>query len=168
MKARLQYLRDMGACLSPLNAFLLLVGLETLSFRVERQVQSAQRVAEFLAAHPDVDWVNYPGLKDNRYYDLAKRLLPKGAGAVFSFGIKGGEARVGKFVEAVKVFSFLANIGDSKSLIVHPATITHAQLDPEQQRQAGITPELIRLSIGTEDVDDLIWDLGQAFEASRS
>lgn len=168
MKARLQYLRDMGACLSPLNAFLLLVGLETLSFRVERQVQSAQRIAEYLAAHPDVGWVNYPGLKDNRYHDLAKRLLPKGAGAVLSFGINGGETRVGRFVEAVKVFSFLANIGDSKSLIVHPATITHAQLDPEQQRQAGITPELIRLSIGTEDVDDLIWDLGQAFEASRS
>ncbi len=167
MKARLQYLRDMGACLSPLNAFLLLIGLETLSFRVERQVQSAQRLAEFLAAHPDVAWVNHPGLKNSPYHDLAQRILPKGAGAVFSFGIRGGEARAAKFVEAVKVFSFLANVGDSKSLIVHPATVTHAQLNATQLAQAGITPELIRLSVGTEDVDDLIWDLEQAFEATK-
>jgi O-acetylhomoserine (thiol)-lyase len=124
-------------------------------------------LAEFLAVHPDVAWVNYPGLKSSPYHDLAQRILPKGAGAVFSFGIKGGEARAAKFVEAVKVFSFLANIGDSKSLIVHPATITHAQLDPAQQAQAGITPELIRLSVGTEDLDDLLWDLEQAFAASK-
>lgn len=168
MKTRLQYLRDMGACLSPFNAFLLLMGLETLSFRVERQVRSAERIAEFLETHPDVAWVSYPGLKSSPYRDLAKRLLPKGAGAIFSFGIKGSEARAAKFVESVKVFSFLANVGDSKSLVVHPATITHAQLNVDQQREAGITPETIRLSIGTEDVDDLIWDLEQAFEASRS
>lgn len=167
MKARLQYLRDMGACLSPFNAFLLLMGLETLSFRIARQVQSAQRIAEFLATHSDVAWVNYPGLKSSPYHDLAQRILPKGAGAVFSFGIRGGEARAAKFVEAVKVFSFLANIGDSKSLIVHPATITHAQLDPAQQAAAGITPETIRLSVGTEDLDDLLWDLEQAFTASK-
>ncbi len=167
MKARLQYLRDMGACLSPFNAFLLLVGLETLSFRMERQVKTAQHIAEFLAAHDDVAWVNYAGLKDSPYYDLGKRLFPKGSGAIFTFGIKGGEERAARFVEAVKLFSFLANVGDSKSLIVHPATVTHAQLNAEQQKQVGITPELLRLSIGTEDADDLIWDLEQAFASSR-
>jgi O-acetylhomoserine (thiol)-lyase len=168
MKTRLQYLRDMGACLSPFNAFLLLMGLETLSFRVERQVKTAQRIAEFLESHPDVAWVSYPGLKSSPHHDLAQRLLPKGAGAIFSFAVKGGEARAAKLVEAVKVFSFLANVGDSKSLIVHPATITHAQLDADQKREAGITPETLRLSIGTEDPEDLIWDLEQALAASRA
>jgi O-acetylhomoserine (thiol)-lyase len=167
MKARLQYLRDLGACLSPFNAFLLLTGLETLSFRIQRQVQSAQRIAEYLAGHEDVAWVNYAGLKDSPYYELARRQLPKGPGAIFSFGIKGGEARAAKFLESVKLFSFLANVGDSKSLIVHPATITHAQLNAEEMHDVGITPELIRLSIGTEDVEDLIWDLGQAFASSK-
>ncbi len=167
MKARLQYLREMGACLSPFNAFLLLLGLETLSFRVERQTQSALRIAAFLAGHQDVLAVNYPGLPGAPYHELARRLLPKGVGAVFSFRISGGEERVKRFIEAVKLFSFLANVGDSKSLIVHPATVTHAQLDPARQREVGITPDLIRLSVGTEDVDDLIWDLGQAFENSR-
>ncbi|HEY0282696.1 MAG TPA: PLP-dependent transferase, partial [Rhizomicrobium sp.] len=125
------------------------------------------KIAEFLAAHEDVASVDYPGLPGNRYHALAKRLLPKGAGAIFSFTVKGGQARAEKFIEAVKIFSFLANVGDSKSLIVHPATVTHAQLDERQQREVGITPELIRLSIGTEDPGDLIWDLNQAFDRSR-
>lgn len=168
MKARLQYLRDMGGCLSPFNAFLLLQGLETLSFRIERQVSNAQRIAEYLESHADVAWVNYPGLKSSPYHKLAEIYLPKGAGAILSFGIKGGVARVEKFVEAVKIFSFLANVGDSKSLIVHPTTVTHTQLNEEQQLHVGIRPEMIRLSIGTEDVDDLIWDLEQAFKNTAS
>ncbi len=166
IKVRLHYLRDFGAALSPFNAFLFLQGLETLSFRLARQVASAQRIAEYLAAHADVEWVNYPGLPSSPYFDLATKYLPKGPGAILTFGIKGGFERAKTFIEALKLHSFLANVGDSKSLVVHPATVTHGQLTEAEQRLAGVKPEQIRLSVGTEDVDDLMWDLGQAFEAT--
>ena len=164
IKVRLHYLRDFGACMSPFNAFLFLQGLETLSFRITRQVESAQRIAEYLEKHPQVAWVSYPGLKSSPYYKLARKYLPKGPGAILAFGIKGGLAQVQTFIESLKLFSFLANVGDSKSLVVHPATVTHGQLTEAEQRLAGVKPEQIRLSIGTENVDDLLWDLGQAFE----
>jgi O-acetylhomoserine (thiol)-lyase len=167
VKARLHYLRDFGACMSPFNAFLFLQGLETLSLRVQKQVTSTQRIAEYLEAHERVDWVNYPGLKSSPYYELARRYLPKGAGAILTFGIQGGLAPAKRFIESLKLFSFLANVGDSKSLVVHPATVTHGQLTEEEQQLAGVKPEQIRLSVGTEDIEDLLWDLGQAFEAVR-
>jgi O-acetylhomoserine (thiol)-lyase len=163
IKARLHYLRDFGACMSPFNAFLFLQGLETLSFRLERQVANAQRIAEHLEGHPRVAWVNYPGLAGSRYHALARKYLPKGPGAVLTFGIKGGFEPARRFIESVRLFSFLANVGDSKSLIVHPATVTHGQLTPEEQLRAGVRPEQIRLSVGVEDVEDLLWDLDQAF-----
>ena len=165
IKVRLHYLRDLGACLSPFNAFLLLQGLETLSFRITRQVESAQRIAEFLEKHPQVAWVNYPGLKSSPHHALAKKYLPKGPGAILTFGIKGGLPQVQKFIESLKVFSFLANVGDSKSLVVHPATVTHGQLTEAEQRLAGVKPEQIRFSIGTENIEDLLWDIGQAFDS---
>jgi O-acetylhomoserine (thiol)-lyase len=166
VKCRLHYLRDFGACMSPFNAFLFLQGLETLSFRLQRQIASAQAIAEHLASHPQVDWINYPGLPTSPYYELAKRYLPKGPGAIFTFGIKGGLQQARKFIEALKIFSFLANVGDSKSLVVHPATVTHGQLTEAEQRLAGVKPEQIRFSIGTEDLDDLLWDIDQAFETA--
>ncbi|MEI6034581.1 MAG: O-acetylhomoserine aminocarboxypropyltransferase/cysteine synthase family protein [Verrucomicrobiae bacterium] len=164
IKARLHYLRDLGACMSPFNAFLFLQGLETLSFRIARQVESAQKIAEHLASHGEVTWVSYPGLKDSPHHALALRYLPKGPGAILAFGIRGGFERAKKFIEHLKVFSFLANVGDSKSLVVHPATVTHGQLTEAEQLLAGVKPEQIRLSVGTEHIDDLLWDLGQAFE----
>ena len=166
IKVRLQYLRDLGACMSPFNAFLFLQGLETLSFRIARQVESAQRIAEYLESHPDVAWVSYPGLKSSPYHELAKKYLPKGPGAILAFGVKGCFERAKKFIEAMKVFSFLANVGDSKSLVVHPATVTHGQLTEAEQRLAGVKPEQIRFSVGTEHIDDLLWDIAQAFDAS--
>lgn len=168
IKVRLHYLRDFGACMSPFNAFLFLQGLETLSFRITRQVESTQRIAEFLERHPQVAWVSYPGLKSSPYHALGKKYLPKGPGAILAFGIQGGLPQARKFIESLKVFSFLANVGDSKSLVVHPATVTHGQLTEAEQRLAGVKPEQIRLSIGTENVDDLLWDLGQAFEQVKS
>lgn len=164
IKVRLHYLRDFGACMSPFNAFLFLQGLETLSFRLERQVASARRIAEYLEGHAQVDWVNYPGLKSSPYYELARKYLPKGPGAILTFGIKGGLERAKKFIESLKIFSFLANVGDSKSLVVHPATVTHGQLTEAEQLLAGVKPEQIRFSVGTEDVEDLLWDIEQAFE----
>jgi O-acetylhomoserine (thiol)-lyase len=166
IKVRLHYLRDFGACMSPFNAFLFLQGLETLSFRITRQVESSQRIAEYLEAHPDVEWISYPGLKSSPYFELASRYLPKGAGAILSFGIKGGFERAKRFIENMKLFSFLANVGDSKSLVVHPATVTHGQLTEAEQRLAGVKPEQIRFSVGTENIEDLLWDIGQAFEHS--
>ena len=162
-KARLHYLRDFGAAMSPFNAFLFLQGLETLSFRLQKQVASAQKIAEHLAEHKQVEWINYPGLPSSPYYELGKKYLPKGTGAIFTFGIKGGLAAAKKFIESLEIFSFLANVGDSKSLVVHPATVTHGQLTEEEQRLAGVKPEQIRFSIGTEDLDDLLWDIDQAF-----
>lgn len=161
-KARVQILRDTGACLSPFNAFLFIQGLETLSLRVERHVSNAVKVAEFLQDHPAVAWVNYPGLEGNKYNDLAKKYFPKGVGSIFTFGIKGGLEEGKKFIESLEVFSLLANVADAKSLVIHPASTTHSQMNEEELKAAGATTDLIRLSIGLEDVDDIIYDLDQA------
>jgi O-acetylhomoserine (thiol)-lyase len=161
-RARVTLLRDTGAALSPFNSFLFLQGLETLSLRVSRHVENAKRVAEFLNAHPHVASVNYPSLKGNKYYDLALKYLPKGAGSIFTFELKGGVEAGTKFIDSLEIFSNLANVGDAKSLVIHPATTTHSQLNEIDQRVAGVTPGQIRLSVGIEDVEDLIWDLDQA------
>ena len=165
-KARVQILRDFGACLSPFNSFLFLEGLETLSLRIERHVENAQKVAEYLKQHPKVTWVAYPGLKDSPDYAAAQKYLPKGPGAIFGFGIKGGAEAGKKFIENLKLFSHLANVGDAKSLAIHPATTTHSQLNEEQQISTGVTPDFIRLSIGIEDIEDILWDLDQALQTS--
>lgn len=159
-----QYLRDTGACLSAQSAFNLLIGLETLSLRIERHVKNTKKITEFLNDHPQVAWVNYPGLKDNKYYELGQKYLPNGAGSIFTFGIKGGIEAGIKFIESLQIFSHLANVADAKSLVIHPASTTHAQLNEEEQKLAGVTPDMIRVSVGIEDVDDLIWDLNQALE----
>ena len=159
-----QYLRDTGACLSAQSAFNLLIGLETLSLRIERHVENTKKITEFLNDHPQVAWVNYPGLKDNKYYELGQKYLPNGAGSIFTFGIKGGLEAGIKFIESLQIFSHLANVADAKSLVIHPASTTHAQLNEEEQKLAGVTPDMIRVSVGIEDVDDLIWDLNQALK----
>lgn len=166
VKARTQLLRDMGAAMSPFNAFLFLQGIETLSLRVERHVFNAKRIAEHLRDHPLVSWVNYPSLDNNKYYGLAKKYMPKGAGSIFTFGIKGGMEAGKRFIDNLEIFSLLANVADVKSLVIHPASTTHAQLSPEAQRSAGVTPDMIRLSIGIEDVEDLIYDIDQALNKS--
>ncbi len=166
-KARLESLRDFGACLSPFNAFLFLQGIETLGLRMERHVANARAAAEFLEKHRLVSWVKYPSLASSPYQRLANKYLPKGAGAVFSFGIEGGYEAGKKFIDNVKLFSHLANIGDARSLVIHPASTTHQQLAPEDQEAAGVTPDMVRLSIGIEDIDDILWDLDQALEASQ-
>lgn len=168
MKARLQLLRDLGACLSPFNAFLFLQGLETLSLRMRRHSDNALAVAEFLRGHPLVNWVNYPGLPDHPSYPLAQKYLPRGAGAVLTFGIKGGREAGRRFINRLELFSLLANIGDARSLVIHPASTTHQQLSPEEQLASGVTEDLIRLSIGLEDVEDLKADLDQALWASQA
>mgnify|MGYP001486831231 CR=1 FL=1 len=161
-KTRVQLLRDTGAAMAPLNAFLFLQGLETLSLRMERHVANAQAVAEFLEQHPNVTWVNYPGLKSNKYYDLAKKYLPKGPGSIFTFGIKGGAEAGKRFIDSLELFSLLANVGDAKSLAIHPASTTHSQLTGDDLLATGTTPDQVRLSIGIEDIDDILWDLDQA------
>jgi len=161
-KARAQILRDIGACLSPFNAWLFLQGLETLSLRMDRHVQNTQAVAEFLEKHPRVNWVKYPGLANHADHDRAKRYLPKGPGAILGFGVKGGKNAGGKFINNLQLFSHLANVGDAKSLAIHPASTTHSQLTAKEQIQAGVTPDFIRLSIGLEDIEDILWDLDQA------
>lgn len=162
-KARLQLMRDLGACMSPFNAFLFLLGLETLPIRMERHSENAMKVAEFLKSHPKVSWVNYPGLPDSPYYSTAKKYFKRNLfGAIIGFGIKGGLEAGKKFVNNVKLLSHLANIGDAKSLVIHPASTTHAQLTPEEQLSAGVTPDFIRLSIGLESIDDIIYDIDQA------
>jgi O-acetylhomoserine (thiol)-lyase len=166
IKARVQILRDFGGCLSPFNSFLFLQGLETLSLRIERHVTNAQKVAEFLQKHPKVTWVAYPGLKDSPDYKAAQKYLPKGPGAILGFGIKGGAEAGKKFIEALVLFSHLANVGDAKSLAIHPATTTHSQLNEEQQKSAGVSPDFVRLSIGIEDIEDILWDLDQALQQS--
>lgn len=162
IKARVQGLRDTGAALSPFSSFLLLQGAETLHLRMERHSENALEVAEFLQNHEQVEWVNYPGLESSKYRDLAKKYLPSGAGAIVTFGIKGGFEAGKKFINSVKLFSLLANIGDAKSLVIHPASTTHSQLTEEEQATTGVTPDLIRLSIGIEDVRDIIADLDDA------
>jgi O-acetylhomoserine (thiol)-lyase len=162
MKTRAVGLRDLGPAMSPMNAFLTLTGIETLHLRVARHVENAQAVAEFLEKHPSVAWVQYPGLKSSPYHALAKKYLPRGAGSVFTFGVTGGYAAGVKVVERVELFSHLANIGDTRSLIIHPASTTHRQLTEEQQIAAGAGPDVVRLSVGIENVDDLLADLDQA------
>ena len=155
-------LRDLGPALSPFNAFMILTGIETLPLRMQRHSDNALKVAEHLARHPKVEWVSYPGLPGDKYHALAKRYSPKGAGAVFTFGLKGGYEAGVKLVSHLKLFSHLANIGDTRSLVIHPASTTHRQLTPEQLKQAGAGPEVVRLSIGIEDTADLIADLDDA------
>jgi len=158
-------LRDLGPALSPFNAFMLLTGIETLPLRMQRHCDNALQVARHLQAHSAVDWVSYSGLEGDKYFDLAKRYSPKGAGAVFTFGLKGGYEAGVKLVSNLKLFSHLANIGDTRSLVIHPASTTHRQLTDEQRRQAGAGPEVVRLSIGIEDVADIINDLDEALAA---
>jgi O-acetylhomoserine (thiol)-lyase len=161
-KARVQVMRDIGACQSPFNSWQLIQGIETLSLRMERHVQNAQAVAEYLEKHPRVGWVKYPGLKSHPDYLLARKYLPKGPGAILGFGVKGGLEAGKRFIESLQLFSHLANVGDAKSLAIHPATTTHSQLTEDQQESAGVTPDFVRLSIGTEDIEDILWDLDQA------
>ena len=162
MKARMEVLRVFGPSIAPFNSWLLLQGLETLPVRMDRHVENAMGVARFLEGHAKVSWVNYPGLPSSPYHALAKKYLPKGAGSLLSFGIKGGFEAGVRFIEGLTFVSHLANIGDAKSLVIHPASTTHRQLDEEQQRKAGVPPDMVRLSIGLESLDDLVWDLDQA------
>lgn len=162
LKTRVQILRDIGACQTPLNSWLFLQGLETLSLRMDRHVKNTQAVAEFLQEHARVRWVTYPGLKSHPDHAAAQKYLPKGSGAILGFGIEGGDEAGRKFINNLKLFSHLANVGDSKSLAIHPASTTHSQLSPEEQDSAGVTPDFIRLSVGLEDIDDILWDLDQA------
>ena len=171
MKARMEVLRVHGSSLAPMSAWMLLQGLETLHVRMERHVQNARRVAEFLETHPRVQWVNWPGLKSSPYYALAKKYLraidgEPGASSVMTFGIKGGAAAGEKFIDHLQFVSHLANIGDAKSLVIHPASTTHRQLSEDEQRAAGVFPEMVRLSIGIESIDDILWDLEQALNNS--
>jgi len=167
IKARVTLMRDMGPCLSPFNAFLLLQGLETLHLRAPRHCENALAVARFLESHPAVEWVNYPGLPSHRSYQRAMKYLPKGQGAILGFGIKGGSEAAVRFINACQLASHLANVLDAKTLVIHPATTTHQQLSPEEQRAAGVSPEFIRVSVGLEDVEDIIADFDQALAASQ-
>jgi O-acetylhomoserine (thiol)-lyase len=167
-KVRVQGLRDVGAAMAPFNAFLFLQGLETLSLRMERHVANAQAVAEFLQARDEVGWVTYPGLPSSKWYERGRQLLPRGAGSILSFGIKGGAEAGRQFVEALELHSHLANVGDVRSLVIHPATTTHSQLTEAEQAATGVTPDLVRLSVGLETVDDILADLDAGFRAAKS
>lgn len=167
IKARTQFLRDMGSCMSPFNAFLFLQGLETLHLRMPRHCENALKLAQWLQDQPVVDWVNYPGLQSHPDYKLAKKYLPNGQGAILGFGIKGGRQAGIKFINSVKLASHLANIGDSKTLVIHPASTTHQQLTEAEQLAAGVTDDYIRVSVGTEHIDDIIADFEQALKASQ-
>jgi len=165
---RTHWLRDTGGMMSPFAAFLFLLGIETLHLRMERHSQNAQALAEWLSVHPAVTWVNYPGLPGHPHYQAAKKYLPKGAGAVLGFGVRGGKEAGVKFIDNVKLASHLANIGDAKTLVIHPASTTHSQLDPAEQQATGVTPEYIRVSVGIEDIEDIKADLDQALKASQA
>jgi O-acetylhomoserine (thiol)-lyase len=169
MKARMEIMRTFGAALSPLNAWLLLQGLESLHVRMERHCANALAVAKFLESHPRVAWVNYPGLPGNKYAALAKKYLPKGASGLLNFGVKGGAKAGEKFIEAAQFMSHLANIGDAKTLIIHPASTTHRQMSEADQIKAGVTPDMVRMSVGLETLDDILWDIDQALsEAGKA
>ena len=161
-KLRAEQLRDIGASMAPINAFLLLQGLEPLPFRMDAHVANAQAVADHLSEHPVVSWVNYAGLTDSQYHELAKQYLPKGPGAIFTFGVKGGRHAGAKFIESLQVISHLANVGDARTLIIHPASTTHQQLSEEALATGGVTEDMVRISVGLEDLEDIIWDLDQA------
>ena len=166
MKARLETMRDLGPVLSPFNSFLLLQGLETLSLRMDRHVENALAVARFLSAHPGVTWVGYPGLPDSPERDRVARYLPHGAGAVVTFGVRGGRDAGRRLIEACELCSHLANVGDAKTLIIHPASTTHRRLDEEGLTEAGVGDDMVRVSVGLETVADIIWDLDQAIRAA--
>jgi O-acetylhomoserine (thiol)-lyase len=168
IKVRVEGLRDIGPCLSPFNSFLFLQGIETLALRMERHSRNALAVAEFLSTHPLVTWVKYPALKSSPYKAMSDKYLSKGAGSIVTFGIKGGMDAGRKMIDSVQLFSHLANLGDAKSLIIHPASTTHQQLSDEQQLEAGITKDLVRVSVGIEDTEDILWDLDQALAASQT
>ncbi|MFQ3316496.1 MAG: O-acetylhomoserine (thiol)-lyase [Candidatus Poriferisodalaceae bacterium] len=163
-KLRSEQLRDIGAAMSPTNAFLLLQGIETLPFRMDAHVANAKLVVEFLDNHELVSWVNYAGLESSPYFDLAQKYLPKGPGAVFTFGVKGGREAGARFIESLQLISHLANVGDARTLVIHPASTTHQQLSDENLVSGGVTPDMIRLSIGLEDIEDILWDLDQALQ----
>ena len=167
LKARVQMLRDIGACASPFNSWLTAQGVETLSLRMERHVANAVRVAEFLQNHDLVAWVSYPGLSNHRSHGAAKKYLPLGAGAIVTFGVKGGLAAGRLFIDNLRLFSHVANVGDAKSLAIHPASTTHSQLDADELRESGVSLDMVRLSVGLEDIEDILWDLDQALMASR-
>jgi len=167
MKARCETMRTLGPALSPFNAFLLLQGLETLPLRMARHVENAVAVSEFLGNHSAVRWVKYAGDPANPYYELARKYLPRGAGGILTFGIKGGQAAGAKFIESVNFLSHLANVGDAKTLVIHPASTTHRQLGEGELEQAGVTADMIRISVGLETIDDILWDLDQALTASQ-
>ncbi|HME07719.1 MAG TPA: O-acetylhomoserine aminocarboxypropyltransferase [Bryobacteraceae bacterium] len=167
IRARVEGLRDLGPCMSPFNAFLFIQGIETLSLRMDRHLSNTLAVAQHLEKHPVVTWVKYPSLPSSPYYTTAQKYTPKGAGAVFSFGIKGGYEAGKRFINSMKLFSHLANVGDVRSLVIHPASTTHQQLSSAEQAAAGVTPELIRVSVGIEDVEDILWDLDQALKSSQ-
>ena len=162
MKARMEIMRTFGPALSPMSAWLLLQGLESLPVRMDRHCANALAVAQFLKDHPRVAWVNYPGLPENKYYSLAKKYLPKGASGLLNFGVKGGAKAGEKFIDASEFMSHLANIGDAKTLIIHPASTTHRQMSDEDQLKAGVTPDMVRMSVGIESIDDILWDIDQA------
>jgi O-acetylhomoserine (thiol)-lyase len=167
IRARVEGLRDLGPCLSPFNAFLFLQGIETLGLRMDRHLANTLSVAQHLEKHPLVEWVKYPSLPSSPYFATAKKYTPKGGGAVFSFGIKGGFEAGKRFINSLKMFSHLANVGDARSLVIHPSSTTHQQLNAAEQKAAGVSPELIRVSIGLEDLEDILWDLDQALTASQ-
>lgn len=167
MKARMETLRTLGPVMSPFNAFLFLQGLETLPLRMERHCQNAQAVAEFLETHAAVSWVRYSGLPSSDYHALARKYLPKGAGGILTFGIKGGREAGQRFIENVEFLSHLANVGDAKTLVIHPASTTHRQLSDEAQQRAGVTPDMIRISVGLETLEDILWDIDQALHRSQ-
>jgi O-acetylhomoserine (thiol)-lyase len=168
IKVRVEGLRDFGPCISPFNSFLFIQGIETLAYRMEAHSRNALAVAEWLGTNPAVTWVKFPGMQSSPYYALSQKYLPKGQGSIVTFGIKGGAEAGRKLIDAVKIFSHLANLGDAKSLIIHPATTTHQQLNDAQQLEAGVSKDLVRISVGIENVEDLIWDLGEAISASQT
>jgi O-acetylhomoserine (thiol)-lyase len=166
IKARVQVLRDVGACQAPFNSWNTITGIETLSLRMDRHVSNAQKVAEYLDGHKAVSFVTYPGLKSHPDHERARQYLPKGAGAILGFGIKGGVEAGKKFIDSLQIFSHLANVGDAKSLAIHPASTTHSQLTEDEMAGAGVTPDFVRLSVGLEDIEDILWDLDQALGAA--
>ena len=167
IRCRVEGLRDLGPCMSPFNAFQFIQGIETLGMRMDRHLSNTLAAAKHLETHPLVTWVKYPSLPSNPYFKLAQKYMPKGAGAVFSFGIKGGYDAGKKFIDRLKIFSHLANVGDARSLVIHPSSTTHQQLAREEQEAAGVTLDLVRVSIGLEDIEDILWDLDQALAASQ-
>ncbi|MBT7562980.1 MAG: bifunctional O-acetylhomoserine aminocarboxypropyltransferase/cysteine synthase, partial [Proteobacteria bacterium] len=167
MRARLEQLRILGPTLSPFNSFLLLQGIETLPIRMERHCENALAVAKFLDEHELINWVKYPGLPGDKYYPLKEKYMPKGASGVLAFGVKGGAAAGAKFIESVQFLSHLANIGDAKTLVIHPASTTHRQMSDEHQLSAGISPDMVRISVGLETLDDILWDIDQALCLSQ-